>query len=179
MLPRITIASFDLAHTLLGLSERNFHHVISINDPETRPPETLAGHSARSLVLHFHDIIESRRNCLTAPSQDDVRQIIRFAHSIDAEHEVLIHCAAGISRSSAAALTVLASKLKPSKTNAKKAIRAVLEAKSSIYPNSIMITHADKLLGYKGDLMSVYETSFGSTRVPFGDLDDLAPEDFK
>jgi predicted protein tyrosine phosphatase len=182
-LPKITIASFDLAHTLLGLSERNFHHVISINDPDSHPPETLTGHSARNLVLHFHDILMSRAGTesayYTAPTRDDVHEIVRFARAIRSEEEVLIHCAAGISRSSAAALTVFAAKLKPSRRAALHAVTAVLEAKSSIFPNATMVGHADEILGYDCELINAYNRKFGRHPEDFGELEPLDTNDFR
>ena len=182
-LPKITIASYELAHTLLGLSERNFHHVISINDPETKPPETLTGHSARSLILYFHDILMCRPGTesayYTCPTRDDVHSIVRFARGISHEQEVLIHCAAGISRSSAAALTVLASKLRPSTKTALHAVTAVLEAKASIFPNATMVGHADELLGYDGELADAYRRKFDRHPQDFGELEPLDADDFR
>jgi predicted protein tyrosine phosphatase len=182
-LPKITIASFELATTLLGLSERNFHHVISINDPETKPPETLTGHSARSLILYFHDILMCRPGTESAyyscPTRDDVHEIVRFARGISLEHEVLIHCAAGISRSSAAALTVLAAKLKPSKKTALHVVTALLESKSTIFPNATMVGYADDLLGYKDELTKAYERKFGRHSEDFGELEPLTANDFR
>lgn len=159
-MPRITIASYDEAHALLGASPTNYRHVVSINDPDQHPPETLAGHSARSLVLHFHDVVESTELWPEAPTLHDVRAIVRFARAIKQGDATLVHCAAGISRSSAAALTILAAKQSPTREGAEVAHRELLCAKTAIRPNRAIIKHADSILGFDGHLLRVRDEIF-------------------
>ena len=91
---------------------------ISINNPDEEPPPALKGHPGKHLILHFHDISQanspsSQLAGFLPPEQQDVQHIIKFAEDMDSSSEVLCHCAAGISRSSAAALIIIASKLEP------------------------------------------------------------------
>jgi predicted protein tyrosine phosphatase len=175
-MPKITIASYDEAHSLLGLSIDNFAHVVSINDPETPPPETLEGHRARKLVLYFYDVLGSTSRWPEAPTKEDVHAIIRFARGIKVGDPTLVHCAAGISRSSAAALTILATKVAPTRDGATEAHRALLDAKAAIRPNRTMVQYADRLLGFGGTLLAVRDEVFSpaTQRQPLDDVwDDL------
>jgi len=179
--PSITIASYDLAEGLLGSRVGSqFTHVVSINDPDRAPPGPLLHHEGAHLVLSFHDISDPdpRLVGMAAPKSQDVECIIEFAAGIHEGSEVLCHCAAGISRSSAAALTILASKLEPSSISAMKAVQEVLRIKDMIHPNGLMVGFADRLLGYKGRLVDAYSATFkgGSLLWMPSELEDLEPE---
>src|SRR5215472_15266874 len=106
-------AAFRL--TICGIPELAEHgaagvtHVLSILDPDTLDPpafEAFAPH--RRLALRFHDIIEPRTDC-AAPQKADVERLLAFGHELtDAERShLLIHCHAGISRSTASAALIL------------------------------------------------------------------------
>ena len=182
-LPSITISSFDHAESLLATIGEQFTHVISINNPDTKPPRPLPAHQGEHLILYFHDIssLSSRLAGFQKPGRQDVERIIKFAEGIGSSSEVLIHCAAGISRSSAAALTVIASKLEPSTVSAQKAVQAVLAIKNTIHPNALMVEFADELLGYKGKLVAAHSSTFQGGDLIWmpPELEDLDPEDFK
>lgn len=164
---KITIASYDEAHALLAASPTNFKHVVSINDPEQHPPETLTGHQARQLLLTFYDICDARAAHPNMPTRDHVEQLVWFARRIKQGDEVLVHCAAGISRSSAAALTILAHKERHKDLPAaRRAIVGLLACKWLICPNPILVRHADDVLGFKGNLVQAR----GETFLPSGHI---------
>lgn len=171
--PRISIMSYDLAEGALGSTIGfKFTHVISINNPETEPPKPLEQHPGKHLVLSFHDIsVNPNKGNFSVPGRDDVKRIIEFAEDMDEESEVLCHCAAGISRSSAAALTIIASKYEASSINAMKAVQDVLAIKNIIHPNAIMVGFADELLGWDGRLVAAHSSTFKG-----GDLLWMPPE---
>jgi len=81
-----TFAPFRL--TICGIPELDEHcaagvtHVLSILDPDMPDPPAFAGFSPhRRLALRFHDIIETRPNCL-APQQADVERLLAFGHEL-------------------------------------------------------------------------------------------------
>jgi predicted protein tyrosine phosphatase len=164
-IPRLHIASYQLAEGLLSSPvAARITHVVSINDPETGPPRDLEGHPGQHLVLHFHDV-PAPGHGWTVPSREHVQKILQFADQLDERHEVLVHCAAGISRSSAAALAIIASKLEPSPRSGLEAVRRVMNVKKSIYPNTLMVEFTDGILGYRGTLMSAHRSTFGEPFV--------------
>lgn len=77
---------------------QNYDWIISINDPGTRPPPF--NRQAKVKVLHFEDSIDNEVN---GPNVNDIQEIIEFAINNSSINGV-IHCAAGISRSTATAL---------------------------------------------------------------------------
>lgn len=180
--PNITISSYQHAYDLLGSTVGlQFKHVISINNPKEHPPRPLADHPGRHLILHFHDITGPPAGDVYGPSRKDVEDILEFAEDIEQDHDVLVHCAAGISRSSAAALGILASKLEPSKENGARAIKELLDVKRVIHPNTDMVADIDHLLEYDGHLVKALHDVFGDQEVLWmpPELEALTPDDFE
>jgi predicted protein tyrosine phosphatase len=161
--PNIRILGKFEANSLLENPSINssISHIISINDPGENPPANLSQHNGDHLILSFYDLTKIRGDMIL-PSYDDVSKIIDFAKQInkafdDSENKdnvnVLVHCHAGISRSSAAALAILAERLEPSQENADLAISQLLNIKQQILPNYRMVTLIDRILGYNRMLL--------------------------
>ena len=102
--------------TICGIPELGEHcsaavtHVLSILDPDCPDPEAFAEFAPhRRLALRFHDIIEPSPDRL-APTREDVERLLAFGGelSMAARSHLLVHCHAGVSRSTAAATLILA-----------------------------------------------------------------------
>lgn len=101
----------------------------------------------RRLHLSFHDIPEPGEG-MTAPSREHLAAILDFAARWDRAHPMVVHCFAGISRSTAAAYAI-ACALRPDR--AEDVLAAELRRLSpSATPNPLMIAHADAILGRDG-----------------------------
>src|SRR5205814_1417966 len=109
-----TFAPFRL--TICGIPELDEHcaagvtHVLSILDPDTPDPPVFAAFAPhRRLALRFHDIIETQPDQL-APGKADVERLLAFGHELSdvPGSHLLIHCHAGVSRSTASATLILA-----------------------------------------------------------------------
>jgi predicted protein tyrosine phosphatase len=162
--PDIDIVNRKTAKALLRRAalhdpRRHIPHLISISDPTDGPPREVEEHAGRTLMLTFHDISEQRGNLVT-PTLDDVWKIVKFSKEIKPDEYVLCHCNAGISRSSAAALIILATKLGNSKQAAMDAVERVLAVKNIIHPNRAMVGFADDILGYDGALVGAHASTF-------------------
>jgi predicted protein tyrosine phosphatase len=121
--------------------------VLSLLGPES-PHRIFDGIDAdRHLKLTFHDIIEAAPD-FVHPTPEHVEQVIRFVRGWDRKLPLIIHCFAGISRSTAAAYTTMCL-LKPEASEAELAWR-LREASAIATPNRLMIAHADALMGRKG-----------------------------
>ena len=100
--PRITICGIpELGeHSTAGVT-----HVLSILGPNSPdPPELAAFARHRRLILRFHDVIEPQPNQI-APTREDVERLLVFGRQVSEtpEAHLLVHCRAGVSRSTAAA----------------------------------------------------------------------------
>jgi predicted protein tyrosine phosphatase len=85
-------------------------------------------------------------------TEEDILRIIRLAEGLRSDTgRVLIHCEAGVSRSSAAALIMYACWLGPGREQ--EAMERVLSQRPVAIPNRRMIELADKLLGRGGRLV--------------------------
>src|ERR1700751_1406266 len=101
--------------TICGLDELGFHctggvtHVLSILDPGWPEPDAFGVYDRHSrLELRFHDVIESNPDWI-APERWDVERLLDFGRGgIGTRGHLLVHCHAGVSRSTAAATLVLA-----------------------------------------------------------------------
>jgi predicted protein tyrosine phosphatase len=149
--------------TVCGLEELTLHgscgvtHVLSILDPDY--PESEAFHAYdrhHRTILRFHDAIEPAAN-IVLPEQHDVEGILTFGRSlatatnIDVEPHLLVHCHAGISRSTAA-MAMLMAQLDTDQAE-DEIFGRLVELRPKAWPNSRMIGFADRLLARKGRLI--------------------------
>jgi len=170
-LPEIIITDYDVVAELLveGTAYDDwehahlkgpFDHIISIVDDEyTDPPGgrfCWEEYQARKLRLAFRD---TEYDCWggTAPRRRQVEQIIAFADGLDGR--VLIHCAAGLSRSPGAALVLLATLMLPGEEEA--AVAHLLAIKRGMKPHRSLVYYADDILGRSGDLIEAYNAVWG------------------
>lgn len=144
----VEVCSRDEAGAILSSPDKrsDICFLISIGEPTDKPP---AGYStvARKLRLLFSDTVDE-----DGPTEDDVRKIISAARGLaNQKGRVLIHCQAGISRSSAAAVILHAILLGPG--HEEEAVARVVAQRPIARPNRRMIEIADGLLGREGALM--------------------------
>ncbi|MEG9862989.1 MAG: hypothetical protein V6Z81_10975 [Parvularculales bacterium] len=111
--------------------------------------ETPAGIAPqRHLKLTMHDISEVRDGMIS-PSTEHIGRLISFIDEWDTTAApLLVHCWAGISRSSAAAFIALC-RINPDMPEEALA-RLLREQAAFIYPNALMVRHADALMGREG-----------------------------
>lgn len=137
----------SLAKVPMVVSGHRPSHVVSLLGSNHEMPvvETVA--PANHLKLGFNDIVEPREGFVT-PGTRDVETLIRFAGDWDRSSPMLIHCWAGISRSTAGAFIARCA-LNPDQDEI--AIAEELRAASpSATPNRLMVSLADDLLGRGG-----------------------------
>ena len=153
-----TFAPFRL--TICGIPELDEHceagvtHVLSILDPDMLDPPAFAAFAPhRRLALRFHDIIETRPNCL-APQKADVERLLAFGRELidEAPAHLLIHCHAGVSRSTASAALILA-QTRPDRP-ALEALEAVSQIRPRAWPNLRILEFGDELLGRNGEIVA-------------------------
>ncbi len=131
-------------------SERGVTHVLSILDPEWPEPEAFEDFEPHARVtFRFHDAIEPERG-VVLPQKPDVDAILGFGRDAGGVTHLLIHCHAGISRSTAAMLMILAQAHPHELEDA--IVNRLLEIRPQAWPNSRMIGFADELLGRAGRL---------------------------
>ncbi len=126
-------------------------HMISIGAPGDPTP---AGFElcATRIRLEFFDVSQDT-GFEYGPKAWQVDKVIDFARKIQHERgKLLVHCEAGISRSSAAALTVLATWLGVGQEQ--EAVARTYAAQSDAWPNSRFVELADELLGHDGALIA-------------------------
>ena len=147
----LTICGLD---ELAGHGSRNVTHVLSILDPGTPDPDFGPYPAHVRTVLRFHDIIEAAPG-MVLPTEADVEAILAFGRSIAVDPagpaaHLLVHCHAGISRSTAA-MTMIMAQADPAVDE--KAIASRVEAVRPIaWPNLLMIDLADRILRREGRL---------------------------
>lgn len=106
------------------------------------------------LRLLMHDISEPLPEHF-APNEHHIAQMIDFALTWGGEGPMVVHCWAGISRSTAAAFTALCA-INPDASE--QAIAAAMrEASPTAYPNRLIVRLADQALGRDGRMVRAIE----------------------
>ncbi len=168
MTPVDTISPFKTS--VCGIEELSVHcescvsHVLSILDPDWPVPDAFGtyGEHAR-LELRFHDVIEEGIPEMIAPRHEHVADLLAFGRGLLQEHDdahLLVHCHAGVSRSTASMALILAQALPD--VPADRIFEEVLHIRPQAWPNLRIVEIGDGLLGRRGELVAaaagVYRT---------------------
>jgi predicted protein tyrosine phosphatase len=124
-------------------------HVLSLLSPGSGfiAPAGVDAH----LLLEMNDIAE-RRDGLVAPDGGHVAAMIEFARQWDRRRPLLVHCLAGISRSTAAAY-VIAAALMPGRDETELA-RRLRSLSPSATPNPRIVSLADRMMNRNGRMIA-------------------------
>lgn len=112
-----------------------------------RPPSVL---EANHLRVSMDDITDEMEGYV-APNDGHVGQVLGFVRGWDRNAPLVIHCYAGISRSTASAFMAVCA-LNPNRDEESVA-RLIRAASPSAYPNRLLVTLADKALGRDGRMV--------------------------
>jgi predicted protein tyrosine phosphatase len=150
---KITICGID---ELLDHRDAKVTHVVSILDPLTPEPEAFGSYGEHAkLELRFHDVIEDNVTGYASPQMGHIEELLAFGRDAMAEPRadghILIHCHMGISRSTAAAVLLLAES-RPD-WSAPEVMRHVAGIRSKAWPNLRMIELGDRILDKGGNLV--------------------------
>lgn len=122
-------------------------HLISLINAEMQPATPPGFDSRHHLRLTMNDIPVEREG-LVAPAGHHVEQLLAYVQAWDRRKPMVIHCWAGISRSSAAAFIALAT-LRPDEDEADLA-RLLRLASPTATPNQRLVALADTALSRNG-----------------------------
>ena len=147
--------------TICGIPEIDKHHgtdvshVLSIIDPDEPVPPILKRMDLRGhRVFRFDDIVADYPG-FDSPQRGHVAELLEFGRSLDAgTRHLLIHCHAGVSRSTAAAAILMA---QPNPGREDEAFLALLDMRPHAWPNTRMVQFADALLERDGALVAGLE----------------------
>ena len=136
-------------------AEAGVSHVLSIIDPLAEDPPVFASFAAHDrALLRFDDVISEWQG-YTAPQHGHVQQVLDFYWRLCAvaggPSHLLVHCHAGLSRSTAATAILLAQHA-PGREEA--AFDRLFEVRPRAWPNSRMVAMADSLLKRDGALVA-------------------------
>lgn len=128
--------------------------VVSLLDPETPFPHAEAYDESRHLKLPVHDIAADYAG-MVAPCEIVVGKIVSFVRGWDRSAPILIHCWAGISRSTATAF-ITACVHNPDADEGDIAW-AIRRASPTASPNPRIVAIADVLLARQGRMRRAVE----------------------
>ncbi|MGH6946597.1 MAG: tyrosine phosphatase family protein [Kiloniellales bacterium] len=157
--------------TVCGIDElpaqqtRKVTHVLSLLDPGWPELDAFRSFDAHHrTTLHFHDIIGPMTGRIM-PTHGHVEEILHFGSELQAssarrkDAHLLVHCHMGVSRSTAAMLSLLA---QANQSESEDLLFARLrEIRPQAWPNSLMVGYADELLRRKGRMTAALRRHYG------------------
>jgi predicted protein tyrosine phosphatase len=153
-MPPDTIFVTPLSSVHSTVADARVSHLVTLINGDTlidTPPGIGDG---RHLRLSMNDISEPRDG-LVVPCEDHVADLIQFTLNWDQKAPILIHCWAGISRSTAAAFISLCA-LNP-EVDEHALARALRRASPTAYPNRRLVALADQVLSRQGRMSAAVE----------------------
>jgi predicted protein tyrosine phosphatase len=144
----------SLARLNATIDETGARHIVTLlrlSDRVQRPTHIAA---ENHLVLAVDDIAMPMLG-YTAPGQEHVERLLEFVNAWDRAAPMVVHCFAGISRSTAGAY-VAACALNPNRDETEIAL-AIRAASRTAQPNVRIVAIADRLLNRDGRMVRAVE----------------------
>lgn len=145
----------SLARLNETVTETGARHVISLIGDEASIERPGAVAEENHLWLKLHDI-SAPLDGYIMPDEEHVADLIRFVRRWDRRAPLVVHCYAGISRSTASAFASVCA-LNPHRDEESIA-QALRLASPTATPNIRIVSLADRLLGRSGRMVAAIET---------------------
>lgn len=147
-MPHLVVSPVSrIAETATRFGARDMLTLMNVGSRFERPAEI---EETRHLFIGFNDINEPSDGMIH-PSVDHINQFIAFGRRWDRKAPLLIHCYAGVSRSTASAyITAIALNPELDETRLAQTLR---RNAPSATPNALLIALADDLLVRKGRMV--------------------------
>jgi predicted protein tyrosine phosphatase len=129
------------------------YDLLTLLSPDTPPTDWSALACERHIRLAFHDIVEPMPG-FVAPDRDVMQAILDFGRNSEPQRALLIHCWAGISRSSAAAFAIACDRNPGFEHDIASELR---RRAPSATPNRLMVRLADDLLRRDGRMVEAID----------------------
>jgi predicted protein tyrosine phosphatase len=152
-MPYIQVCS--LARLQATVTTTGASHVLTLINEQTPVPRPREIAPDNHLFLGMSDIIEPLDGHIE-PAEAHVNRLLGFVRGWSRENPMVVHCYAGVSRSTAAALITMAT-LKPEWIE-KDIADLIRERSPTATPNLRLVAIADKALGRGGRLFSAAES---------------------
>jgi len=147
-MPFILVSGLSAVERTLDLYQPS--HLVTLLSPEymIATPRQIA--ADRHLRLALHDVAEAW-GCESPPALHHIERLIEFGRSWGAQAPMLVHCWAGVSRSMAAAYTLLCDRSGP---GCELEVARTLRARAAhACPNALMVRLADAALARGGRMV--------------------------
>ena len=144
----------SLARLHETVAETGARHVVSLIGDEARIERPPAVDAENHLWLRLHDI-SSPLDGYIVPEEEHVADLLQFVRRWDRRSPLVVHCYAGISRSTASAFASVCA-LNPHRGENSIAL-ALRDASPTATPNARIVSLADRLLGRDGRMVAAIE----------------------
>ena len=146
--PDIHVCSLAKLNHIVAMAGAS--HVITAINPWSIPETPPGVDNDNHLKLAINDIVEEHPGLVT-PASEHIEQLLAFSERWSRQGPLVIHCLAGISRSTAAAFIVLCN-LNPG-TSEHFVANALRRKSQTAHPNQLMIELADDVLSRNGRMI--------------------------
>jgi len=144
-----------LARLAETVEDTGARHVVSLIGDEARLERPTSIAPENHLWLRLHDI-SSPLDGYIMPGEEHIAGLLDFVRDWDRQAPLVVHCFAGISRSTASAYASVCA-LNPHRDEASIA-QALRRASPTATPNIRIVSLADRLLGRDGRMIAAIET---------------------
>ena len=130
-------------------------HIVTLLSPEHMIETPRGFPRERHLRIGMNDVVDVSAGD-TPPAREHVERLLEFARTWSAENPMIVHCWAGISRSTAAAFIILTDRMgRGSELHIAQALR---QRAPHAWPNILLVRHADDILCRRGRMIEAIES---------------------